>query len=248
MRWPLALALLVSLALLASLASLALLASLPLALALLASLALALLAPRARAEDLAVNRRLAAEGAGFAQATTEYSDRLHLDVAAEARIVGPLRVVAGVALGDTARPGVGIGGDVFAGGVAYLRYKAEGFSEPEGEIEVMLAVGRELDGLHLAGALAYGQDPEGNERDADVATSAQLAVSQAVHAGVAARYRDALGSTEEALVRDALAGGAATWRLGRFAVGALVGVAMNESHGAARQYGPGGTVSVGATF
>jgi hypothetical protein len=144
--------------------------------------------------------------------------------------------------------GAGIGVDVFDGGTAYLRYKAEGFSEPEGELEAMLAVGRQLDGFHVAGMLAYGQDPEGNERDAEIGTSIQLGVTDTVYAGVAGRYRDALGSTKEALVRDALAGGAGTWRVGRFAVGALIGIAMTETREMPRRFGAGGSLSVGAMF
>jgi hypothetical protein len=211
-------------------------------------IAFLLVASPAHAEDIGVSRLLAHDGGSFAQATTEYTDNLHLDVSAEARVWGPLRVVASVAISDEARPGAGIGVDVFEGGTVYLRYKAEGFSEPEGELEAMLAAGRQLDGVRLAGMLAYGQDPEGNERDGEAGASIQLGVTDTVYAGVGGRYRDALGSTKETLARDALAGAVGTWRVGRIAVGALVGLAMTETRGMPRKFGTGGALSVGALF
>jgi hypothetical protein len=52
-------------------------------------------------------------------------------------------------------------------GSAGVFYKAEGFTEPEGEIEAVLSAGARFGALSVAGNLAYGQDPEGNERDGE---------------------------------------------------------------------------------
>jgi len=45
-------------------------------------------------------------------------------------------------------------------------YKAEGFTEGEGEIETLVALGRRFQALSVAANFVYGQDPEGNERRA----------------------------------------------------------------------------------
>ena len=39
-------------------------------------------------------------------------------------------------------------------------YRAEGFNEPEGEIETVLSVGRRVGRTMLIGNVAYGQDPK----------------------------------------------------------------------------------------
>ena len=47
-------------------------------------------------------------------------------------------------------------------------YRPEGFTEPEGEIESFVSLGRRGERVSVFGNLVYGQDPEGNERDGEV--------------------------------------------------------------------------------
>jgi hypothetical protein len=67
---------------------------------------------------------------------------------------------ARVQLLDERRFGIDAGAAVF--------YRAEGFTEPEGEIETALTVGRHLGESYLIANLVYGQDPEGRERDGEL--------------------------------------------------------------------------------
>ncbi len=68
------------------------------------------------------------------------------------------------------------------GAVAVL-YKAEGFNEPEGEIELVLSAGKRLGRTMLLANLAYGQDPEARERDGEVRAAALVRVGQRAAVG-----------------------------------------------------------------
>jgi hypothetical protein len=124
------------------------------------------------------------------------------DSAAEVTIWGPIAIRAGTTYSDDTRrmrPSVGariqlsqqrsLGLDSSVS----TFYKAEGFNEAEGEIETTLAVGRRFEKLYLLGNLTYGQDPEGNERDAELRASA-LSPQGRVVWGFEGRGRSAIGA------------------------------------------------------
>jgi hypothetical protein len=185
-------------------------------------------------------------------------DRATLDVGGELQIWGPIRVVARVAdvTREDARPGAGVGVAILdearhgVASTAYLVYKAEGWTAPEGEIEAQLAFGRKLGPVRGTAAIAYGQDPEGDDRDGELALAAHVAPLDALVVGVAGRYRDALGSkAEETIMKRELIGGAtATYTFDRFAISALAGVVAVETATVPWTTGPAATLSVGAAF
>jgi hypothetical protein len=72
-------------------------------------------------------------------------------------------------------------------------YKAEGFTEAEGEIETFLAIGHRFDRVSLLGNLVYGQDPEGNERDGEIRGAAFWSTGRWM-LGIDSRARFAIGS------------------------------------------------------
>jgi hypothetical protein len=234
---------------------------------------LLLSAASAQAEEIGVTHQLAADAgftpgivraaagteSAFANAATGWSgaaDKVQVDAYGEVRVYGPLRLVVQVAdaFGDAAKPGVGAGmqllreGTHGIDGAAYARYKTEGFSEPEGELELTFAMARHFGAVHGALDLSYGQDPEGNERDAEIATVGQVELSHGLFGGATARYRDALGSTKEAIARDGFGGATGTYAIGPVALTAMAGVAMVQSVGATRKFGPAATLAIGAAF
>ena len=197
--------------------------------------------------------------AGFVVASTAWSgpsDRVQLDALGEVRVYKQLRLIVRVAdaFRDTAKPGIGAGYQFLdearhgVSSTAYLQFKTEGFTEPEGELEAVLAFGRRFGAVRALLDVAYGQDPEGNERDGELALAAQVQARRGLHAGVTGRYRDALGSTKEAIARDAFGGAAATFAAGRFAVTGMLGVAMVQLHDADAEVGAAATLAIGAGF
>ncbi len=165
------------------------------------------------------------------------------------RVRGAVRLLD--AFSDQPRPGIGAGlrwldGDITS--TAYLFYKSEGFTEPEGEIEALLSFERAFGAIHAGANIAYGQDPEGNERDGELALVAHVEPRTGWFVGGTARYRDALGSTKEAIVRDGFAGPTTTFAVGAFAVSANAGVAMAETQMMPRKLGPAASLSLGAAF
>lgn len=196
---------------------------------------------------------------GFVVAATNWSgasDDVTLDAIGEVHVWGPVRLIASVAnaFGDIAKPGIGAGVQLLRegrhglDGTAYARFKTEGFTEPEGEVEAVLALSRHLGAVRASLDVAYGQDFEGTERDAELAAGGQLEVRRGLFAGVTARYRDGLGTTKEPIARDGIGGGTATLAFGRFAVSALAGIAMIETRGMPRQLGPAATLALGTAF
>lgn len=75
-------------------------------------------------------------------------------------------------------------------------YRPEGFTEAEGEIELVVAVARRFGRLGTFANLVYGQDPEAEERDGEVRLGALYAVNPSLQAGFDARLRFDLGSEE----------------------------------------------------
>lgn len=117
---------------------------------------------------------------------------------AEVRVYGPFAARVAVTSsedGDALRPAV-------AGRAQFLEqqrhgvkaavalaFKAEGFTEPEGEIETTLSVGRRWGRSLLIGNLVYGQDPEGRERDAEMSAAWLLRLAAWAHLGLDGRGR-----------------------------------------------------------
>jgi hypothetical protein len=75
-------------------------------------------------------------------------------------------------------------------------YRPEGFTEAEGEIELVLAFGRTFGRLGTFANIVYGQDPEGAERDGEVRLGALYALTDLLQVGMDARLRVDLGSEE----------------------------------------------------
>jgi hypothetical protein len=78
--------------------------------------------------------------------------------------------------------------------------KTEGFSEPEGEIELTVRVGHRFRRASLSFEGSYGQDPEAAERDAELAADAQLAAGR-FSLGLGARARRDLGGSKVEAIR-----------------------------------------------
>jgi hypothetical protein len=200
-------------------------------------------------------------GSGFAVATTAFNtvqDKAAVDVTGEVHLVGRFSLVLGVAnaLSSSARPRVGGAVKLLdeahhgVDSTGYLFYKAEGFAEPEGEIEAIASFGRSFGLLRAVANVAYGQDPEARERDGEVALGLQVSPTEKVTTGVLGRYRDALGSGGDAgVIRDVFGGASATLAVGRFAVSGLAGVTGIETKTSGTlTTGLSAAMTVGAAF
>jgi len=196
---------------------------------------------------------------GYALASTQYDGSQHateLDAHAEVPIWDRVRAVVRVDdfASTNARPGAGLGvrlldepryGVALAG---YAVYKAEGFTEPDGELESTLAVGKRLGPIRTTLDLTYGQDFDGKERDGEVAAAALGEVALGWFVGATAHYRDALGSPGElGVLRDFIGGPTLTFDVRFLAITAVAGVAgVGTATGHA--FGPTGTIAIGAAF
>lgn len=240
---------------------------------------IALVAPAHAEEDpsfspAAVTQTLASDGAyspllhgpspvgrGFAQVSAGYNtitEEETLDVAAHVHVFDRFSLIASVSniTGEEPRPG--IGGAVHlldeahhgVEATGFLLYKAEGFSEPEGEIEALASFGHSFGAVRAVANVAYGQDPEGNERDGELALGVQLHPLAPLFAGAVARYRDALGSRGElGVIRDLFAGASATYALDRFGISALAGLSEIETSATdSFEAGASASLTVGAAF
>jgi len=204
----------------------------------------------------------AAHGRGAAVGVVSFSgasDKTTLDLNGEVQVFGPVRLVLRVDnVTDTARPGIGAAVQFLdeakhgAAASAYFTYKAEGFTEPEGELEGMVAFGKQLGPVRGTLNLAYGQDPEGNERDGEVALGLHVEPIRGLFAGVIGRYRDALGSNGDkatGILRDVLGGASATYVIGRFGVTAMAGFSGVETvTSGSMETGAAAALAVGAVF
>ena len=139
-------------------------------------------------------------------------------------VYGRVSLLLGAHLGasETWRPSLGMAislvrprGEGFASDLL-VQYKAEGFTEPEGELELTWRAGYRVGGASLHGEASYGQDPEGQERDAELATQATVAWGR-LSFGVGARGRKGLGEKQERVAWDLIAG-------------PHLGVVMSEGH------------------
>jgi hypothetical protein len=193
----------------------------------------------------------AGDGAGFALARSDWNstEGLSLGANVEMPVWQHVRAVLRVEdLGgdNQARPGAGLAYVLAPYATAYVLYKAEGFSEPEGEIEAALAFAHGP----LAGSVTYGQDVDARNRDLEGALAARAELAHNLFAGGLARYRDALGTTGEALARDGFGGATATLVVDRLAFTAMAGVAGVQMNGTGEKFqaGPAATLAIGAAF
>jgi hypothetical protein len=131
-------------------------------------------------------------------------------------------------------------------------FKTEGFDEAEGEIETTVALGRRIERSYLLLNLAYGQDPEGKERDGEVRASWTHA-RRTVIFGLEARARTAFGlqhGTYSALEprADAVGGPIAMVPVGSFVLFGEVGPSTVKLAGRSFQWGVASLGGVGTTF
>jgi hypothetical protein len=155
---------------------------------------------------------------------------------AEVRVWGPFAIRGGAEYSTQrkeARPSIG-------GRVQILRqerhgidgslsvfYRPEGFTEPEGEIETFVSLGRRFERVSLLGNLVYGQDPEGNERDGEIRFASLYGVGR-WSVGLDSRLRFALGTQKGTMAAaepkfDLLAGPIAAATVGPVALFAQAG-------------------------
>jgi hypothetical protein len=122
---------------------------------------------------------------------------------ADVRLWGPLAIRGGAELGDSShrmRPSVGARLQFLSerrhglDAALSVSYRAEGFTEPEGEIETVIAFGRRIGRAMMIANLAYGQDPDGHERDGEVRAAVLGPVSRRGRLGIDGRWRFDLGS------------------------------------------------------
>jgi hypothetical protein len=195
-------------------------------------------------------------GQAIATAVAQYngaSSQTTVDLNGEIQIIGPLRLVLRVdsigAPGERAgRPGIGAAVQLLTertfgvSSSAYFVYKAEG----------LIAFGKQFGAVHSTLNLAYGQDPEGNERDGEIALGLHIEPIRDVFTGVVARYRDALGSNGDkgtGVLRDMLGGVTATVAIGKIGVTGTAGFAAVETiTSGSLQGGALAAVSIGAVF
>lgn len=164
-----------------------------------------------------------------------------LEGRAEVTVYGPIAVRVGViytGVPEQARPTAGArvqalsepdqGIDLSVG----VFYKPEGFTEGEGEIEAVVALGRRFGRVGLIGDLVYGQDPEGRERDGEVRLAALYDATARIELGLDSRLRIDLGTEDEKLEEeggaeyDLLAGPLVSYTLGPVALSAVAGISV----------------------
>ncbi|HEX8110887.1 MAG TPA: hypothetical protein VF516_24310 [Kofleriaceae bacterium] len=190
-----------------------------------------------------------------------------VDLNGEVHVWGPARLVLRVdnvfaANGGKARPGIGAAVQLLderkhgVASSAYVSYRAEGFTEAEGEIEGLVSFGKQLGPVHGTLNLAYGQDPDNVERDGEIALGLHVEPIHGLFTGVVGRFRDALGSNGDkgtGILRDGLGAATATYVIGRIGVTASAGIAAVKTLNAATQTtstqtGAQAAFSVGTVF
>jgi hypothetical protein len=138
-------------------------------------------------------------------------------------------------------------------GALALQYKAEGFDEPEGELESVVSLSRRFEKLLLLANFAYGQDPEGHERDAEVSLAWLLEVTPWLNAGVDSKARFApsawrSGRAEQEPSFDLDAGPVLCAALGPLALSGHAGVAALQRTAGATQWGAVAIAGIGTAF
>jgi hypothetical protein len=182
---------------------------------------------------------------------------------ADAHVWGPIAVRGGAELSDTVhrlRPSIGARLQLLSqarhgvDGAVAVTYRAEGFNEPEGEIETVLSAGRRMGRTMLIGNVAYGQDPEARERDGELRAAVLVRVGQRAAVGFDARWRFDLGSETAKLVAsreptyDVNAGPMAALPFGPVALIAHAGVSAFHRVGERVKVGAVALAGVGTSF
>lgn len=125
-----------------------------------------------------------------------------VDSVVEVSLWGPIALRGGATYSNDTRrlrPNVGARAQLLRqevhgiDGALAVFYKAEGFTEGEGEIETFASFGRTFEAISVAANLVYGQDPEGNERDGEVRATAFHRHGRLTF-GLDARTRFAIGT------------------------------------------------------
>lgn len=187
-----------------------------------------------------------------------------MEALAEARVWGPLALRGGAVYSDTKnrlRPSVGARLQLLrqerAGidGAVGVFYRPEGLTEAEGEIETVISVGRRIGATAIIGNLAYGQDPEGNERDGEVRAAVLRQFGGRFFAGLDGRARFDLGSQTARLVAsneptfDLMAGPTASVLVGPVVLSAYGGLSTLKRAGSgATATGGMALAGVGSAF
>jgi hypothetical protein len=182
---------------------------------------------------------------------------------AELRFWGPVAVRVGAVYegaAQSARPSVGARvqalreGRSGIDGTVSFTYRPEGFTESEGELESVVSLGRHLGPVYALGNLAYGQDPEGKERDGEVGVACLRTIRDWLTVGVNGRARVNLGSTGRRAgsgepTFDALIGPVVTAASDHVAVSLEGGAsAFRSTEAIARRYGAFVLAGVGIVF
>jgi len=186
----------------------------------------------------------------------------NFEAATEVRLWGPVAVRGGAVYTNwnkTVRPWFGArvqalrearhGVDASVG----VFYRPDGLTEPEGEIESVVSVGRHIGAVYLLGNALYGQDPDGRERDGEVRMAVLRPFASRWILGFDSRLRFDLGSDQRILAQhkestwDLVAGPSGTALLGQLALSLQTGgsglrVQQRNS------YGIFALVGVGAAF
>jgi hypothetical protein len=179
-------------------------------------------------------------------------DSARLQSFAEARLFGPLALRVGVQsqsvserVSPSAMARVQLLSQAKQGidGAVALAYKAEGFNEPEGELELVMAFGGTAGGFRFLGNFAYGQDPEGAERDGELRAAVLRSLATRYTLGLDARGRFDLGSEQSKLLAkneprfDLDAGPVFLVALGPLEIGLHAGLAAFDRVSAPSQLG-----------
>jgi len=185
------------------------------------------------------------------------------EAAAEVGVWGPFAIRGGAVYAHatgTVRPSVG----ARVQGLAEARqgvdaalgvfYRPEGLTEAEGEVETIVSLGRHVGQTYLLGNLAYGQDPEGNERDGELRLAGLRQVRERAVFGLDGRLRFDLGSSAAKLALkheatlDLAAGPTASVFVGPIALLAQAGASAVRFSGANLRFGAFGTLGAGTSF
>jgi hypothetical protein len=182
---------------------------------------------------------------------------------AEVRLWGALALRGGAELGDASqrlRPSIGARVQLLSqrrhgvDGALSVSYRAEGFTEPEGEIETVLALGRRFGSTTVIANVAYGQDPDGHERDGEVRAAAFRPLSRRLQVGIDGQWRFDLGSDLTRLAAsheattDIDVGPVAALALGPLALTAHAGAAFVRPVGASIRAGAVALAGLGTAF
>lgn len=182
---------------------------------------------------------------------------------AEVQVWRQLALRGGTEFSDTThrvRPSVGARLQIISqqrhgvDGAVSVFYRAEGFNEPEGEVETVVAIGKRFGRASLFANLAYGQDFDGHERDGELRLAALARVANRLQLGVDGRWRFDLGSQTAKLqasnepTYDLDAGPVAALSVGPIAVVAHAGASVVRRVGQDTVLGLIGLAGLGAAF